>query len=82
MKRKSQRDPNYEMPLGRLVRIADTLPPPDKLIMPQRPVKVTIALNQSSIDFFKTQAKKHHTKYQRMIREVLDRYTAQYQSRA
>jgi len=39
-------------------------------------VKVTIALSRSSVDFFKGEARKHHTQYQKMIRHLLDAYSA------
>jgi len=39
-------------------------------------VKVTITLSRESVEFFKQQAKKHHTPYQKMIRRLLDAYTA------
>jgi predicted DNA binding CopG/RHH family protein len=39
-------------------------------------VKVTIALSKESIDFFKAEASKHHIKYQRMIRQLLDIYVS------
>ena len=67
-----------DMPIGKITVIPDFLPPPDKLIMPNKTVKVTVSLSVSSVAFFKAQAKKNHTKYQRMIREVLDRYAKQY----
>jgi hypothetical protein len=31
-------------------------------------------LSQKSIEFFKSEATKHHTQYQRMIRRLLDSY--------
>jgi predicted DNA binding CopG/RHH family protein len=37
-------------------------------------VKVTLALSKSSVEFFKSEAAKHHTQYQRMIRRLLDSY--------
>jgi hypothetical protein len=37
-------------------------------------VKVTIALSRRSVDFFKTEARRHNTQYQRMIRRLLDAY--------
>jgi len=37
-------------------------------------VKVTIALSKRSVEFFKTEARKHNTQYQRMIRRLLDAY--------
>jgi hypothetical protein len=69
-----------DMPVGKLIPIPDFLPPPDKLILPKpTTVKVTISLSKYSLEFFKRQAKKHKTKYQTMIREVMDRYASGYQ---
>jgi predicted DNA binding CopG/RHH family protein len=67
-----------EMPVGKLLRIKDFLPAPEELVIPEATKKVTISLKKSSIDFFKRQAKVHHTKYQKMIREVIDRYVIHY----
>lgn len=69
---------NPDMPVGRLVRIKDFLPPPSGLAIPEETTKVTISLKKSSIEFFKRQAQQNHTKYQRMIRELIDRYAMQY----
>lgn len=71
---------NWEMPVGKLTQVKDFLPPPSQLVVRDETAKVTIALEKSSIDFFKRQAKKNHTKYQRMIREVLDHYATHYQA--
>ena len=62
-------------PLGNLEVIADRLPSPEELAFRQETVKVTISLSKSSVDFFKQEAKKHNTKYQQMIRRLLDAYT-------
>ena len=70
---------NHDMPVGQLRRAADLLPPPNQLALPEETIKVTIALKKTSIEFFKHQAQKHHTKYQKMIRELLDRYAGVYQ---
>jgi len=70
--KKKIKDPNE--PIGKLTEIDDVLPPPEKLVIPQDTVKVTIALSKSSIAFFKQQAKRHHIKYQRMIRQLVDMY--------
>ena len=78
MKKKRKRQSNWNMPSGNIVEVKDFLPPPEELIMPEETVKVTIVLNQSTVTFFKKQAGKHKTKYQKMIREVLDRYTSRY----
>ena len=69
-----------DMPIGKLTRVRDFLPPPEELVFPSDTVKVTIVLKRSSVNFFKQKAEKHHTKYQRMIRELLDRYAMQYSS--
>ncbi len=62
-------------PLGKLRVIPDFLPTPEELAFRDDTVKVTIALSKSSIDFFKREAKKHNTQYQKMIRRLLDAYT-------
>ncbi len=66
------------MPVGKLTRVRDFLPPPNRLVIKSETAKITLALKKSSVDFFKQQAKKSHTKYQRMIRELLDRYASHY----
>lgn len=75
---KRTRDPNE--PIGKMFRVRDFLPPPEKLAFPEDMVKVTISLKKSSIDFFKDQAVRYNTKYQKMIREVVDKYARQYLS--
>ena len=66
------------MPAGALKRVKDFLPSPEELAMQERKVKVTISLSKASIDFFKREAKQHNTKYQRMIKNLLDRYAVQH----
>ena len=73
---RNRRDPNR--PVGRMSRVNDFLPPPSGLVIPEENVKVTISLSKSSVEFFKGQAKKHHAKYQKMIRELVDTYAAEY----
>lgn len=67
-----------DMPIGEMARVNDFLPPPSKLVIPEQTVKVTLSLKRSSVEFFRRQAQRHHTKYQKMIRELLDRYVIQY----
>ncbi len=74
MKKKFDQD----MPIGKLRRIKDFLPPPSELVFPSETVKVTIYLSKDSLDFFKHEAKKHRTKYQKMIRATLDAYAVNY----
>ena len=67
-----------DFPIGRLRRIKDILPPPDKLVVPEDTIKVTLLLSKSSVRFFKQEAALHRTKYQRMLRELVARYTEQF----
>ena len=66
-------------PLGNLRVIEDFLPPPEELAFKESTVKVTISLSKSSVEFFKQEALKHHTQYQKMIRRLLDVYVSQHQ---
>lgn len=62
-------------PVGPLKVVQDFLPAPEELAYKEDAVKVTIILSKESVDFFKQEAKKHHTQYQKMIRRLLDSYT-------
>ena len=66
-------------PLGELKVIPDFLPSPEELAFKDDSVKITITLSRSSVEFFKREAKKHHTQYQKMIRRLLDAYTQMHQ---
>jgi len=63
-------------PLDNLQIIDDFLPSPEELTFKEDNVKITIALSKSSVDFFKREARKHQTQYQKMIRRLLDFYVA------
>jgi hypothetical protein len=65
-------------PMGDPQLIADFLPSPDQLAFREEGVKVTIALSRKSVEFFKSEAAKHHTQYQRMIRRLIDAYVESY----
>ena len=62
-------------PIGKVRVVPDFLPSPEELALKDETVKVTIALSKTSVDFFKKEAKKHNTRYQKMIRRLLDEYT-------
>ena len=66
-------------PLGNLKVLPDFLPAPEELVFQDDTVKITITLSRSSVEFFKREAKKHHTPYQKMIRRLLDIYTQKHQ---
>jgi predicted DNA binding CopG/RHH family protein len=63
-------------PMGKVKVIKDFLPSPKELALKEETVKVTISLSRASVDFFKNEAKKYNTQYQKMIRRLLDEYTA------
>jgi hypothetical protein len=58
--------------------IPDFLPPPEQLAQAEVVVKITIALSQRSVEFFKEAAERNNTSYQRMIRQLLDAYADQH----
>ncbi len=62
-------------PIGPLKVVPDFLPAPEELVFKEDTVKVTISLSRESVEFFKHEAEKHHTRYQKMIRRLLDAYT-------
>ena len=68
-------------PFGEVRVVRDFLPPPDQLVFREEPVKVTIALSRRSVEFFKAEAARHNTQYQKMIRRLLDHYAAHYADR-
>lgn len=61
-------------PIGSVEVVSDFLPSPEDLAFREEDVKVTLALSRKSVDFFKSEASKHHAQYQRMIRKLLDAY--------
>lgn len=63
-----------EEPIGEPKVTRDMLPSPDQLAFRGEDVKITITLSKRSVDFFKDQAAKNETQYQRMIRRLLDAY--------
>jgi predicted DNA binding CopG/RHH family protein len=67
-------------PIGEVEVVKDFLPPPEKLAFREDTVKISIALSRSSVEWFKREAKKHDTKYQVMIRRLLDAYTRSHTS--
>ena len=65
-------------PFGEVKIVDDFLPKPKDLVLKEETTKITISLTKSSVDFFKKEAKKHHTNYQKMIRVLIDQYTSHY----
>jgi len=71
-----------DMPSENWKEVPDFLPPPEELAKAKTTVIVTIGLDLETIEFFKKQAKKRGAKYQKMIREVLNRYADHFKSAA
>ena len=69
---------DMDMPAGKLTRAKDVLPPPEELMMPERTIKVTLRLSESSVKYFKHYAQKYHMKYQKIIRKLLDAYAEKF----
>lgn len=65
-------------PIGEVKIVKDFLPPPEELVYKDENIRVTINLRKSSVDFFKSVARKHHSRYQKVIRSVLDSYASAY----
>lgn len=65
-------------PIGKIKIVDDFLPKPKDLVLKEEAVKVTISLTKSSVNFFKSEAAKHHTSYQTMIRALVDQYASHY----
>ena len=63
-------------PLGKLRVVPDFLPAPEDLVFREERVKVTLVLSKRTVEFFKREAAKHNTHYQRMTRQLLDAYAA------
>ena len=61
-------------PMGKVRVISDFLPSPEELALKDETIKITIALSKASVDFFKNEARKYNTQYQKMIRRLLDEY--------
>lgn len=65
-------------PIGEIKIVDDFLPKPGDLILKEETEKITIYLTKSSLEFFKKEAEKHHTHYQKMIRILVDKYASHY----
>ena len=68
-------------PIGKNKIKKDFLPKPEELVLKENTVKVTLLLTKESLEYFKKEAKMHHTQYQKMIRVLVDKYAAHYSHR-
>jgi len=78
MKKRTSKALHQDEPIGKLTQVNDFLPPPEKLLPKDHTIKVTVALDEQTVKFFKSAAQKMGLKYQRMIREVLKGYAKKY----
>lgn len=77
--KKDKDNGSTDEPLSDVRVIDDNLPSLEDLVFKEDNVKVTLGLSRRSVDFFKYEAKKHGTQYQKMIRRLLDLYAARHQ---
>lgn len=64
--------------IGEVEIVKDFLPKPEELVFKEDTVKVTLNLSRSSVEFFKKIAREHGSQYQKVIRNLLDRYTSHF----
>ena len=63
------------IPVEEVNRMVRRMAYPGSLDFAEKKKLVTLYLNPSTIRFFKKQAEKNHTKYQRLMRAVLGQYS-------
>ena len=57
--------------IGEVRFVEDVLPPPERLVLRDEGVKVTLTLSRRKIAFFKAEARRSDVPYQGMIRALL-----------
>ena len=75
--RRSMKKPTVKYSKGEIDRVKvveDFLPSPDRLVLREENVKVTLSLSRRSVTFFKRAARQRRVPYQRMIRALVDAY--------
>jgi predicted DNA binding CopG/RHH family protein len=68
----------YTDELLEMAKIKDFLPSPDQLALKEPTVKVTLSLSRDTVDFFKSTARRRGSRYQQMIRRLLDAYVSRF----
>jgi predicted DNA binding CopG/RHH family protein len=77
MKKNKETVKYTDEPLEMGRRVEDFLPRPEELVFRPKGVKVTITLSEESVEYFKSEAARLQTPYQRMIRNLIDEYVRQ-----
>ena len=72
--KKSTKNNVYQGSFGVVKQVPDFLPLPSELNLKIRPTKISINLETDTIEYFKAEADKLGGSYQRMIRNLLNRY--------
>ncbi len=67
-----------DKPIGNLTAMTDFLPAPAELVPKEHITKITLAVDDETVKFFKKSAKSLGTKYQKMMREVLKNYAGRF----
>ena len=67
-----------DMPIGKVTIVDDFLPSPEELVLGEEKQKITITLSKASVDFFKKLAQTKRTKYQPLIRKLLEKYVEKF----
>lgn len=64
--------------LENAVPVEDFLPAPEQLRLKTGKKKITIAVDERSLELYRGYAKRHNAKYQTMMNEVLGSYAEKY----
>jgi predicted DNA binding CopG/RHH family protein len=67
--------------IDQLKPVEDFLPRPEELVFRPKGIKVTLTLSEESVSYFKEQADRLQTPYQRMIRNLIDEYVQRMRER-
>jgi hypothetical protein len=70
----SERIRYSDEPIGEIKLLPGFIPSPEELALRNEPTKATISLSSERVAICKEAANKHHTQYQKVIRQLLDEY--------
>ena len=78
MKKKTKNLYDSDMPVGKLVRDRVFLPSPEELFPKEEVRRITLVVDNSTVEFFRKKARKIGVKYQPMMRRVLREYALKF----
>lgn len=79
MKAKQKKDKNSFGPKGKFIIVQDFLPSAKELAEMEKKERITINLNENTLNIFKKYASKYDVPYQVMIRNALDKIALNFQ---